>query len=168
MLYKSLPVVLAVICAAGIAACGSGPRNAQQAAAVRSSPARTPAPLMQTTQTMPSTSASAGRQANCPAKPVLVPGPHAARAAVAAAVAAIPRIYSDIRTSGYRILQAAAATRSTALGSVPYGMCGSTVGARTWIVRILFPLERPSADLSHGVLFTGRFADGWRVWFRWL
>jgi hypothetical protein len=86
---------------------------------------------------------------------------------VAAAQAAIPKVYSDIRTRGFRILQTAAASQSTALGSIPYGMCGATVGARTWIVRIVFPLEKPSADLSHGVLFTGRFSSGWRIWFRY-
>jgi hypothetical protein len=86
---------------------------------------------------------------------------------VAAAQAAIPRVYSDIRTRGFRILQAAAASQSTALGSVPYGMCGAAVGARTWIVRIVFPLEKPSADLRNGVLFTGRFSNGWRIWFRY-
>jgi hypothetical protein len=84
-----------------------------------------------------------------------------------AAQAAVLTVYSDIRTRGFRILQTAAASRSTALGSIPYGMCNATVGARTWIVQILFPLEKPSADLSHGVLFMGRFSNGWRVWFRY-
>ena len=82
-----------------------------------------------------------------------------------AALAAVPTVYTDIRIAGFSILQTFAATRSSALGSIPYGMCNATVGARTWIVRILFPLDKPSADLSHGVLFLGRFSEGWRVWF---
>jgi hypothetical protein len=153
MLKRSLAVLLLAISAA-LTSCGSQPKVASQAPAVRSS------------HSAPATRPSASR-ANCPGQPILPPGPHASRDAVAAAQAAIPKVYSDIRTRGFRILQTAAASQSTALGSIPFGMCGATVGARTWVVRIVFPLEKPSADLSHGVLFTGRFSGGWRVWFRY-
>jgi hypothetical protein len=155
MLKRSLAILLLAISGVALASCGNQPKTALRTEAARSS---------RSDSASPSPSAS---RPNCPAKPILPPGPQAGRDAVTAAKAVIPKVYSDIRTGGFRILQAAAATRSTALGSIPYGMCDTAVGARTWIVRILFPLEKPSADLSHGVLFMGRFSDGWQVWFRY-
>jgi hypothetical protein len=161
MVKRPLTVFLVASCAVAAGACSSQPGTAKRAAVVRStrpaSAALSPSPAPP--------AAVAGR--NCPAQPILPPGADASRLARTAARAAVPKVYTDIRIGGFEILQAAAATRSTALGSVPYGMCGGTVGTRTWVVQIAFPLEKPSADLSHGVLFMGRFAGGWRVWFRW-
>jgi hypothetical protein len=156
MPVKSLAASLLAISAVAVTSCSSQPSAAHHAAAVKSS------------RSAPAASASASASAsrtNCPEQPILPPGPGAARDAVLTAQAAIPKVYTDIDIGGFRIMQAFAATRSTALGSIPYGMCNATVGARTWIVRILFPREKPSAVLSHGVLFLGRFSEGWRVWF---
>jgi hypothetical protein len=44
-------------------------------------------------------------------------------------------------------------------------MCGATVARRTVVVQLLFPWLLPSASLSQGVVFVGRFHGGYRVWF---
>jgi hypothetical protein len=168
MRKRSLAVLLLAAGAASVAACGAEPNAGGHAAAAapsRASPTASPVPV-------PAPLVSAGpspaaRLGNCPAQPVLLPGPDAARDAARAARALIPAVYSDIDTAGFKILTVEAATRSSALDSIPFGMCGTTVGGRTLVVRILFPRERPSADLSHGVLFMARFSGGWRVWFRY-
>ena len=53
-------------------------------------------------------------------------------------------------------------------GAIPGGMCGATVGARTWVVELHFPAyDKTSADLAQGQLFLSRFKDGWKVWFQY-
>jgi hypothetical protein len=44
-------------------------------------------------------------------------------------------------------------------------LCGKKVAARTVVVQMLFPRMLPSASLSESVVFAGRFADGYRVWY---
>jgi hypothetical protein len=44
-------------------------------------------------------------------------------------------------------------------------LCGAKVARRTVVVQLLFPWLLPSASLSQGVVFVGRFRGGYRVWF---
>jgi hypothetical protein len=44
-------------------------------------------------------------------------------------------------------------------------MCGAKAARRTVVVQLLFPWLLPSASLSEGVLFVGRFRGGYQVWF---
>ena len=44
-------------------------------------------------------------------------------------------------------------------------LCGATVARRTVVVQLLFPWLLPSASLSQGVVFVGRFHGGYRVWY---
>lgn len=52
-----------------------------------------------------------------------------------------------------------------ARGSEVKYLCGAKVARRTVVVQLLFPWLLPSASLSEGVLFVGRFHGGYRVWF---
>jgi len=52
-----------------------------------------------------------------------------------------------------------------ARGGEVESMCGPEVARRTVVVQLLFPWLLPSASLSEGVLFVGRFHGGYRVWF---
>jgi len=42
--------------------------------------------------------------------------------------------------------------------------CGHAVRARTLVVYLEFPAEKPSSSLSEGVVLVARFAHGMRVW----
>jgi hypothetical protein len=112
---------------------------------------------------------AASHHAGCPSQPLLAPGPDARSAARAAAVAAIPRLYGPTQRNNYIIgtVTSAAALPDDRVTAIPFGMCGSTVGSRTWVVEMTFPDEAPSASLSSGQLFLGRFSNGWRVWFQY-
>jgi hypothetical protein len=112
---------------------------------------------------------AAARHAGCPSQPLLLPGPDARSTARAAAVAAIPRLYGPKQRGNYSIgtVTPAAALPAGRVTAIPFGMCGSAVGSRTWVVEMTFPDEAPSASLSSGQLFLGRFSNGWRVWFQY-
>jgi hypothetical protein len=105
---------------------------------------------------------------HCPSETPLDPGAGAKDAAVAAAEAAVPQRYpTHIDIAGFRVTDAYPADPSSGYGSIAYGLCGATVGQRTWVVELSFPRMAPSVDLSAGQLFLSRFPAGWKVWFQY-
>ena len=104
----------------------------------------------------------------CPKEAPLDPGPDARGAATAAAVTAVPQRYGrPIDTTGFQVARVYPADLASGYGPVAYGLCGSEVGQRTWVVELSFPKMLPSADLSAGQLFLSRFQNGWKVWFQY-
>lgn len=102
---------------------------------------------------------------DCPKEPILQPGRRAQDSAIAAAEASLRTGPAEWRT--FQIESAYPARRTEGVGAVAFGMCGSVVGERTWVVEIRFPTLEPSASLSQGQAFVGRFRAGWRVWYRY-
>lgn len=107
----------------------------------------------------------------CPTEPLLEPGPDAAAAATAAAQAEVPQRYPlpRVDSPGFEVTTAYVADRAaTGYGIIPFGMCGTDIGQRTWVVELHFPRMDPQGvDLAHGQLFLGRFTGGWRVWYQY-
>jgi len=104
----------------------------------------------------------------CPSETPLDPGAGARDAAIAAAEAAVPQRYPPhVDVAGFQVAKAYPADASSGYGAIAYGLCGATVGQRTWVVELSFPKMAPSADLSAGQLFLSRFPDGWKVWFQY-
>jgi hypothetical protein len=72
------------------------------------------------------------------------------------------------------VLTASAAARSPAAPRTAQGCPASArprgrptcAAGSTVVVQMLFPRMLPSASLSESVVFTGRFAHGYRVWVR--
>lgn len=86
---------------------------------------------------------------------------HAADAALAEAA----KLYPGLDTRGAEVMAADRAAFAGARGREVTGMCGKKVAARTVVVQMLFPRMLPSASLSEAVVFTGRFAHGYHVWY---
>ena len=89
---------------------------------------------------------------------------------MAAASKAVPSLYPGRDHARYTVTAAypAASNAGSGFGAIPAGMCGATVGARTWVVELHFPaFDKTSADLAQGQLFLSRFKDGWKVWFQY-
>jgi hypothetical protein len=102
--------------------------------------------------------------ATCPASIQRLPADgvqHAADQALAAAA----KLYPGINTKGAEVMAAARSAFAGVRGQQVTAMCGSHVAGRTVVVQMLFPAMLPSASLSQSVVFAGRFAGGYRVWF---
>ena len=150
--------LLALLAAAGLAACA------------RSVPAGSPAGSSAPGEKASPSASSRPDPASgiCPRETPLDPGPNARAAATAAAEAAVPQRYGrPIDTTGFQVARVYPADLASGYGPVAYGLCGSEVGQRTWVVELSFPKMLPSADLSAGQLFLSRFQDGWKVWFQY-
>lgn len=107
---------------------------------------------------------------SCPRETPLPPGANPRAAVTAAATKAIPTLYPGTQHTRYQVtaLYPAGTSAGGGFGGIPAGMCGATVGARTWIVELHFPaFDKSSADLAQGQLFLSRFKDGWKVWFQY-
>jgi hypothetical protein len=105
---------------------------------------------------------------HCPTETLLDAGPDARAAATAAAVAAVAQRYPPhVDIAGFQVTNAYPADPSSGYGAIAYGLCGASVGERTWVVELSFPKMAPSVDLAAGQLFLSRFADGWKVWFQY-
>lgn len=105
----------------------------------------------------------------CPlSSPPLEPGPDPATNARETAIAAIPRLYPYRNLAGWLVAGVhPAEPNDDGYGQIPYGMCGSLVGSRTWVVDLAFPAKTPSQSASQGTLFVARFAKGWEVWYQY-
>lgn len=113
---------------------------------------------------------SATSPQHCPRETPLPAGPNARADALAAAKKAIPSLYPGREHERYEVtaVYAAGTNGGGGFGGIPAGMCGPTIGARTWIVELHFPAyDKTSADLSQGQLFLSRFRRGWNVWFQY-
>ena len=100
----------------------------------------------------------------CPAgiRPLPAAGvQHAADQALAEAAA----LYPGINTQGAEVMAADRSAFAGARGREVTTLCGKDVAARTVVVQMLFPRMLPSASLSESVVFAGRFAAGYHVWY---
>ena len=111
---------------------------------------------------------------HCPNPAPLVFDANASANALATARAAVALVYTNIDTTGYQINSSGPASPSPQGQAnpgyyiLPYGMCGSTVGSRTYVVELYFPaMASRGTDLSHGQLFLSRFPQGWQAWYRY-
>jgi len=162
----ALAVVALAACARGNPpeGVGTNPGGAAPTSTAESGPGTPPAPG-------PGSSPASGPgtpDSHCPSETPLDPGAGAKDAAVAAAEAAVRQRYPPhIDIGGFRVTDAYPADPSSGYGSIAYGLCGATVGQRTWVVELSFPRMAPSVDLSAGQLFLSRFPDGWKVWFQY-
>lgn len=104
----------------------------------------------------------------CPAEAPLEPGPNAEAMALAAATSSAPKIYWNVKQPDLlRVVRTYPADPLSGAGAAVYTMCGAAVGSRTWVVELSFP-GQPSGDPSAtGQLYVSRFADGWKVWYRY-
>jgi hypothetical protein len=66
---------------------------------------------------------------------------------------------------GTEVMASARSAFAGARGGEVKFLCGAKVARRTVVVQLLFPWLLPSASLSQGVVFAGRFHGGYRVWY---
>ncbi len=100
----------------------------------------------------------------CPAGILPLPAngvQHAADQALAQAA----KLYPGVNTRGAEVMAADRSAFAGARGREVSHLCGAKAAARTVVVQMLFPRMLPSASLSESVVFVGRFAHGYRVWF---
>jgi hypothetical protein len=101
----------------------------------------------------------------CPKESPLEPGRDARDRAIAAVRESLRTGPEEWRT--YEIRSAYPAASGEGFAAIALRMCGAVVGRRTWVVEMHFPNLEPSASLSQGQAFVGRFRTGWRVWYRY-
>jgi hypothetical protein len=100
----------------------------------------------------------------CPAGILPLPAAgvqHAASQALAQAA----KLYPGVNTRGAEVLAADRSAFAGLRGREVSNLCGTKIAARTVVVQMLFPRMLPSASLSQSVVFAGRFANGYRVWY---
>jgi hypothetical protein len=119
----------------------------------------------------------------CP-KSALAPGTNAATRAAAAARSYVATHVSGqpgYHTTGFRILSDAPAlpliAKSTPdylkrfrVSMLAYSFCGTAIGRRTYVVRVVFPAMLSAGDgtiVSHLNLFESRMPRGWAVWYNY-
>lgn len=81
------------------------------------------------------------------------------------ALAWAARLDRGVNTRGAEVMAADRSAFAGPRGGEVRHLCGTTVAARTVVVQMLFPRMLPSASLSQSVVFVGRFANGYRVWY---
>lgn len=86
---------------------------------------------------------------------------HAADQALAEAA----KLYPELNTRGAQVMATDRSAFAGVRGQQVSNLCGKKVAARTVVVHMLFPRMLPSASLSQAVVFAGRFAHGYRVWY---
>jgi hypothetical protein len=141
--WHALPVVAATVVIAAMGMLGAG-------AAVGSAPA-------------PARPAAVAA-ARCPAGILPLPAAGVQRAADRA-MAEAAKLYPGLDTRGAEVMAADRSAFAGVRGQEVRTLCGKRVAARTVVVQMLFPRMLPSASLSESVVFVGRFAHGFRVWF---
>lgn len=101
--------------------------------------------------------------ARCPRQtPEALPA-DAPAGATRAALAEASTIYKGLDLHGERATQAVLAPFDSQRGAFA-SRCGALVHARTVVVYLEFPAERPSSSLTHGVVLVARFRGVFRVW----
>lgn len=107
---------------------------------------------------------AAARSQGCPAGMLALP-PAGVQHAASQALAEAAKLYPGLNTHGAEVMAADRSAFAGARGQEAGALCGKRVAARTVVVQMLFPRMLPSASLSESVVFAGRFADGYRVWY---
>lgn len=100
----------------------------------------------------------------CPAAILPLPAAGVSHAATRA-LAEAARLYPGLNTRGAEVMAADRSAFAGVRGREVGSLCGQKVAARTVVVQMLFPRMLPSASLSEAVVFAGRFAHGYRVWY---
>ncbi len=88
----------------------------------------------------------------------------ATKKAARAALAAAPERYKGLNVKGAKVLWSRLATKAGPRGSEVAHQCDRAIQAKTVVVELRFPRERPSASLAEGVVFVSRFKGGYQVW----
>jgi hypothetical protein len=100
----------------------------------------------------------------CPAGILPLPADgvqHAADRALAEAA----KLYPGVNTRGAEVMAADRAAFAGVRGREVRALCGTRAASRTVVVQMLFPRMLPSASLSQSVVFVGRFAHRYKVWY---
>ena len=113
--------------------------------------------------TAPPAAAQAHAQ-GCPAGILPLPADGVQRAADRA-LAEAAKLYPGVDTRGAEVMAADRSGLAGVRGRQVRTLCGTKVAARTVVVQMLFPRMLPSASLSQSVVFVGRFAHGYKVWY---
>jgi hypothetical protein len=87
--------------------------------------------------------------------------------AVVAAIAAVPRLYGSTASHGFQVTSVYLASTQHGYGVAADGMCGKTLGDRSYVVELHFPNSDGSASIGNGQLFLAQFSTGWQVWYRY-
>jgi hypothetical protein len=107
---------------------------------------------------------AAAHSQGCPAGILVLP-PAGVQHAASQALAEAATLYPGLNTKGAEVMAADRSAFAGTRGGEVSALCGKKVSARTVVVQMLFPRMLPSASLSESVVFAGRFADGYRVWY---
>ncbi len=100
----------------------------------------------------------------CPAGILPLPAAGVQRAADQA-LAEAAKLYPGVNTRSAEVMAADRSAFAGVRGHEVSNLCGKKVAASTVVVQMLFPRMLPSASLSESVVFAGRFAKGYRVWY---
>lgn len=92
--------------------------------------------------------------------------PDAVAGATEAALAQADRVYRGTNLKGARVIKAVRATADAERGGYAKIKCGRKIQARTVVVYLDFPAERPSASLSQGVVVVSPTTHGYTAWAR--
>ena len=144
------------LAAASVAAAGSA---ALLAGLLAAGPASAHQTARLTTSSTPGSGCPASAKGLLPLRPASV------QAAASRAVAEAAKEYKGLNTAGAEVMAADRSAFAGPRGSEVRYLCGPAAAARTVVVQMLFPKELPSASLSQGVVFVGRFAHGYQVWY---
>jgi hypothetical protein len=100
----------------------------------------------------------------CPAGILPLPA-DAVQHAADRALADAAKLYPGVDTRGAEVMAADRSAFAGVRGREVRTLCGPKVATRTVVVQMLFPRMLPSASLSQSVVFVGRFAHGYKVWY---
>lgn len=83
------------------------------------------------------------------------------------APAIIREIYSSPGYEEYTDLTVAMAADAGLHGEMVKNWCGEKVAASSWVVKMTFPRNAPSASMSAGQFMVSKTRKGWQVWYRY-
>jgi hypothetical protein len=92
--------------------------------------------------------------------------PDAVAGATEAALAQAARLYEETNRQHALVTKAVLATADRDRGGYARTTCGRRIQARTVVVYLDFPAERPSASLSQGVAAVSPTSRGYVAWAR--
>jgi hypothetical protein len=79
----------------------------------------------------------------------------------------IKELYTQPGYDEFTNLNANLAAEAGLHGAMVTTWCGATVAESTWVVKMTFPKNAPSASMSAGQFMVSKTRKGWQVWFRY-
>lgn len=79
----------------------------------------------------------------------------------------IKELYTSPGYEEYTNLKVALASQAGLHGEMVKKWCGAAVAESTWVVKMTFPKNAPSASMSGGQFMVSKTRKGWQVWFRY-